>query len=56
MLSGGTYRGPSPFGVVAGWLVGGWGSGMLLAYMMEFGGDRGYLFFQFTDLVCTRSL
>jgi hypothetical protein len=49
-------RGPSPFRVVAGWFVGGWGSGILLAYIVEFGSDGGYLFLQFVDLICAGSL
>jgi hypothetical protein len=44
MLSRGTCGGPSSFGVIAGWFVGGWGSGVLLARTVEFGGDGGYLF------------
>jgi hypothetical protein len=51
-LSGGTCGAPSPFGVVAGWFVGGWGSGMLWARTVEFGGDGGHLFLQFADTVC----
>jgi hypothetical protein len=49
-------RGPSPFGVVAGWLVGGWGSILLLARTVEFSGDGGHLFLQFADTVCAGSL
>jgi hypothetical protein len=55
-LSGGTCRGPSPFRVVAGWFVGGWGSVLLLACMVEFGGDGGHLFLEFADSVCAGSL
>jgi hypothetical protein len=55
-LSGGARRGPSPFGVVASWFVGGWGSVSLLAHMVEFGGNGGHLFLQFTDTVCAGSL
>jgi hypothetical protein len=55
-LSGGAPGGPSPFGVVAGWFVGGWGSVLLLARTVEFGGDGGHLFLQFADTVCAGSL
>jgi hypothetical protein len=50
------YREPSPFGVVASWFVGGQGSILLLAYMVEFGSDGGYLFLQFMDAVGASSL
>jgi hypothetical protein len=55
-LSGGARGGPSPFGVVAGWFVGGWGSILLLAHTVEVGGDGGHLFLEFADSVCAGSL
>jgi hypothetical protein len=50
------HQGPSPFRVIASWFVGGWSSILLLVYMVEFGGDGGYLLLKFADMVCASSL
>jgi hypothetical protein len=56
MLSRGVRGGPSPFRVVAGHFVGGWGSILLLVRTVEIGGDGGHLFLQFADMACAGSL